>query len=242
MRVQLISHTSDPEELIAAAAKLCYSNAADIYTLMNNMTEQKVNEFIAKLESLHHESPFEHASFTFGIEGVSRALTHQLVRHRLASFSQRSQRFCSEDQFAYIVPPSIKCSQEILPKYNALMEEINAFYKQAATSGIPKEDARMVLPNACETRLLCTMNVRELWSFFNHRCCIRAQWEIRELAYHMLDLCRSVAPLLFAHAGASCVKGYCPEGDMCCGRAPTMDQLQELYKVAYPSLKTLTED
>ena len=230
MKVTLMEHTPEPEKLIAAAAKLCYSSAADINTLMNGLTFSKIESFVAKLETLHHESPFEHASFTFGIEGVSRALTHQLVRHRLASFSQRSQRYCVEGCFEYVTPSSIQRSGEMFAKYKVLMDEINMFYEEAVAAGVPKGDARMALPNACSTRLLCTMNVRELWNFFNHRCCSRAQWEIRDMADQMLELCKSAAPLLFEHAGASCVKGYCPEGSMCCGRAPTMDELIKGYK------------
>ena len=226
MKVELLSHTENPEKVIASAAKLCYSNKADIDSLMNDLTEEKVKKFVQKLESLNHESVFEHCDYTFGIEGVSRALLAQITRHRVgASFSVRSQRYCSEDNFGYVIPPSIQKHEKHAVRYKALMADIQNLYNKLVELGVPKEDARMILPNACETRMIVTMNVRELWHFFNLRCCNRAQWEIRELANTMLKLCREVSPLLFEHAGSACVKGYCPEGDMSCGKAPTMKEL-----------------
>ena len=171
MKAQILSHTENPEQVIAAAAKLCYSQKADIDSLMNDLTEEKVQKFVEKLESLGHESPFEHASFTFGVEGVSRALLAQLTRSRIASFSVRSQRYCAEDSFQYIVPPSIAAHDVHSVRYKALMANIQSFYNELVSLGVPKEDARMVLPNACETRLVMTMNVRELWHFFSLRCC-----------------------------------------------------------------------
>lgn len=228
MKAQILSHTENPEQVIAAAAKLCYSQKADIDSLMNDLTEEKVQKFVEKLESLGHESPFEHASFTFGVEGVSRALLAQLTRSRIASFSVRSQRYCAEDSFQYIVPPSIAAHDVHSVRYKALMANIQSFYNKLVSLGVPKEDARMVLPNACETRLVMTMNVRELWHFFSLRCCTRAQWEIRSMANEMLRLCREAAPLLFKHAGATCdAKGYCPEGSMSCGKAPTLEQMKK---------------
>lgn len=231
MKVQILSHTENPEQVIAAAAKLCYSNKADIDSLMNDLTPEKVQSFVEKLEALGHESPVEHVSFTFGVEGVSRALLSQITRHRVgASFSVRSQRYCSEDSFGYVTPPSIAKHDVHGVRYKALMAEIQSFYNKLVELGVPKEDARMVLPNACETRMVVTMNVRELWHFFNLRCCNRAQWEIRKLANEMLHLCKEVAPVLFEHAGANCdSKGYCPEGKMSCGRAPTLDRLLDAF-------------
>lgn len=230
MKVTMLSHTENPEQVIAAAAKLCYSQKADISTLLSDLTPEKVEKFVQKLESLHHESPVEHVSFTFGIEGVSRALLAQITRHRVgASFSVRSQRYCSEEDFQYVVPESIKRHEKHCVRYKALMADIQNFYNKLVELGVPKEDARMVLPNACHTRMVVTMNVRELWHFFNLRCCTRAQSEIRELANTMLKLCKEVSPLLFAHAGAACVKGYCPEGSMSCGKAPTLDALRTAY-------------
>ena len=230
MKVSLISHTEQPEKVIAAAAKLCYSKQADISTLLHDLTEDKVDAFVQKLEGLGHASPFEHCAFTFAIEGVSRALLAQITRHRVgASFSVRSQRYCSEDDFQYVIPESIKRHEKHCIRYKALMADIQNFYNKLVELGVPKEDARMVLPNACHTRMIVTMNVRELWHFFNLRCCTRAQSEIRELANTMLKLCREASPLLFEHAGASCVKGYCPEGAMSCGKAPTLEKLEDAY-------------
>lgn len=230
LKVTLISHTINPELIVAASAKLCYSQKADINTLMDDLTPEKVSEFVEKLEALGHESPFEHASYSFAVEGISKALSHQLVRSRLASFSQRSQRFCSEDDFKVIVPESIKKHEIAFNKFNEIIAEIRSAYQFLQSCGIPNEDARSLLPNACETRLIVSMNTRELWHFFNLRCCTRSQLEIRTLANKMLAILKNESPLLFKHAGASCVKGFCPEGRMSCGKAPTLDELLEHYK------------
>lgn len=216
MKVTLITHTPEPEKIIASAAKLCYSSS-DIETLMNGLTTEKVESFIKKLSDLGHQSPLEHCSFTFGIEGVSRALSHQLVRHRIASYSQKSQRYVKEGQFEYIKPDTIKNLPSLDLAYDILMISIQRFYDEAIELGVPAEDARFVLPNACETKLISTMNIRSLLHFFDERCCNRAQWEIRQLADAMLKLCKEVAPNIFAKAGASCVRGKCKEGKMCCG-------------------------
>ena len=230
LNVKLLSHTENPEKLIAASAKLCYSQKADIDSLMNDLTSDKVDSFIERLEGLGHESPFEHASYSFGVEGVSRALTHQLVRHRLASYSQRSQRYCAETGFDYVIPQTIMKNQTALEEFENIMKYIQNSYEKLVDLGIAKEDARSVLPNACTTRIIVTMNVRELWGFFNHRCCTRAQLEIRTLANKMLALVKEESPLLFKHAGANCVKGFCPEGKMSCGIAPTLESLLNNYK------------
>ncbi len=216
MKVTLITHTPEPERVIASAAKLCYSSS-DIETLMDGLTADKIENFIKKLTDLGHQSPLEHCSFTFGIEGVSRALTHQLVRHRLASYSQKSQRYVKEGSFEYITPNSIKNDEALCDHYNALMGSIQRFYDLATQRGIPAEDARFVLPNACETKIITTMNIRELLHFFEERCCNRAQWEIRDMANEMLEICKEVAPNLFSKAGASCIRGKCKEGKMSCG-------------------------
>lgn len=171
MKVKLLTYTPEPEKIVAAAAKLCYSNKADIESLMNDLTKPKIEKFVSHLESLGHGSPFEHVYFTFGIEGVSRALTHQLVRHRHSNFDQRSQRYCSEDNFEYILPDSIEANDEARIDFRGLMGEISKMYKKLVDLGIPKEDARFILPNACASRLICTMNARELYHFFNLRCC-----------------------------------------------------------------------
>lgn len=217
MKVTLITHTPEPEKVIASAAKLCYSSS-DIESLMNGLTTEKIEAFIKKLTDLGHQSPLEHCSFTFGIEGVSRTLSHQLVRHRIASYSQKSQRYVKEGQFEYIIPPKIieNCADKNV--YENFMKYAQETYDYFIRNGIPAEDARFVLPNACETKIIVTMNIRTLLHFFEERCCNRAQWEIRHMAYTMLRICKEVAPNLFTKAGASCVRGKCKEGKMSCGQ------------------------
>ena len=215
MKVTLLTHTPEPEKLVAAAARLCYSDK-QVSEIMDNFTEEKVEKFINKLVALGHESPLEHVSFTFGIEGISRACSHQLVRHRIASYSQKSQRYVEESCFDYIIPPSI-IGTEYENDYNYMMYQIQEFYKDLRAMGLEPEDARMVLPNACATSIIVTMNVRTLLNFFKHRDCNRAQWEIRSVAREMMKLCKEVAPKLFAKAGASCRYGKCSEGEMSCG-------------------------
>ena len=216
MKVTLITHTPEPEKVIASAAKLCYSSS-DIETLMNGLTTEKVEAFIEKLTDLGHESPLEHCTFTFGIEGVSRALLAQLTRHRIASYSVKSQRYVKEGGFGYVTPKTIEEDDMLFLKYINLMKDIQGFYNSAIKRGVPAEDARYVLPNACSTQLIMTFNIRSLLNFFELRCCNRAQWEIRQMADTMLDICKEIAPNIFAKAGASCVRGKCKEGEMCCG-------------------------
>ncbi|MBQ3180767.1 MAG: FAD-dependent thymidylate synthase [Firmicutes bacterium] len=219
LKVILLEHTPEPEKLVAAAARLCYSpKSAD--ELMENFTPDKVESFVRKLVSLGHESPMEHVSFTFAIDGISRACSHQLVRHRIgASYSQKSQRYVKENQFDYVTPPKIAARPELAAKFDRAMADMQSVYQELMQAGVPAEDARFVLPNAASTSFVLTMNVRSLWHFFELRCCTRAQWEIRELANAMLAEVKKVAPLLFEHAGATCDSmGICFEGDMSCGR------------------------
>ena len=227
MNVQLLAHTPDPDKVVATAAKLCYSDS-DINSLMENLTEEKTAKFIDMLVSIGHESPIEHVSFTFGIEGISRACSLQLVRHRIASYSQRSQRYVSETQFDYITPPLIESDPDLNAMYYEYMMRTQQFYDYLVDHGIPKEDARYILPNACSTSIVVTMNARSLFNFFKHRCCNRAQEEIRNLANEMLRLCKGVAPQIFKYAGPSCVMlGRCPEGKMSCGKA---NEMKEKYR------------
>ena len=230
MNVILLTHTPEPEKIIASAAKLCYSQKADIQTLMDGLDTEAVNEFIDKLMTMHHESPLEHVSFTFAIEGVSRALLAQITRHRIASFSVRSQRYCSEEDFDSIMPDPVYQDPKKRAVFRSAMADVKIAYNELQDLGSKNEDARSVLPNACATRMIVTMNLRELLHFFNLRCCVRAQAEIRELANRMLILCEEVSPVLFTHAGAHCeALGYCPEGKMSCGRAPTLEKLLDSY-------------
>ena len=241
MLVQLIAHTNDPEKTIAAAAKLCYSDA-HIETLLDGLTPEKTEAFLQRLNDVGHASPIEHASFTFGIEGVSRTFLAQVTRHRIGSFSVQSQRYVRLDDFRYVVPPEIEAIPEAKAAFLESMNEDAKRYLDLAhkleeghtarlmAEGMPEkaarakaskqanEDARFVLPNACETKMVVTMNARSLQNFFHLRCCSRAQWEIRQLAEEMLRLVYPVAPHIFAKAGPACVSGPCPEGKMCCGR------------------------
>lgn len=217
MHVELLNYTPRPEVQVARAARLCYYGS-DIDQLKETMTPVKSAELVRKLVKMGHLSTVEHVTFTFGIEGVSRALSHQLVRHRIASYSQQSQRYVDGAHFGYVVPPSVQENEEALHTFETQMASATAAYAVLRDCGIPAEDARFVLPNATDTKIICTFNVRSLYNFFEHRCCNRAQWEIRELAWKMLQLCREVAPVLFENAGPGCLRGACPEGDMSCGR------------------------
>lgn len=225
LHVALIRHTLSPEEIVALGARLCYSRAT-IDDLTQRVSAKDQSDFVQKIMGMGHDSVLEHASFTFGVEGVSRVLLAQLTRHRLASFSVQSQRYVSyEHGFGYIVPPKIAAlGQEAADEYARQMDQMHQWYCQwqerlGAAGESSNEDARFVLPGACETRLMMTMNVRELRHFLSLRMCSRAQWEIRALATEMHRLCMEVAPALFADAGPGCLRGACPEGAKSCGRA-----------------------
>lgn len=225
LHVALIRHTLSPEEIVALGARLCYSRAT-IDDLTQRVSAKDQSDFVQKIMGMGHDSVLEHASFTFGVEGVSRVLLAQLTRHRLASFSVQSQRYVSYEQgFGYIVPPKIAAlGQDAADEYARQMDQMHQWYCQwqerlGAAGESSNEDARFVLPGACETRLMMTMNVRELRHFFSLRMCSRAQWEIRALATEMHRLCMEVAPALFADAGPGCLRGACPEGAKSCGRA-----------------------
>ena len=198
------------------AAKICYAKDVSIKKLQKKINDNDVSAFITKLLESGHESPFEHISFTFGIEGISRACSHQLVRHRMASFSQRSQRYCFEDGFNYIEPEDINENENEDKFFRDFMRHSKEVYSKLIDKGVKPEDARMVLPNACETKIIVTMNARELLHFFKLRCCKRAQKEIREVAFMMKNICRKVAPNVFQYAGPNCLKGYCTEGEKSC--------------------------
>lgn len=218
MQVALLGVTPDPERLVAAAARLCYAEAPPA-ELLAAMTDEEVRSFLERLVRMGHLSPLEHAVFTFAISGVSRSLTHELVRHRIASYSQRSQRYLAEDGFVAVVPPTIAANPEAAGIFSRAMDGLRQAYTSLLELGIPREDARFVLPNACESRLVATMNARSLHNFFALRCCNRAQWEIRTLASRMLELARQAAPGLFAAAGPPCeTRGACREGSLSCGR------------------------
>lgn len=250
MKVTLLTHTPLPEKIVACAAKLCYSSAT-IDDLSDSISDESASGFVNMLSEIGHESPTEHAYFTFGIEGVSRSLLAQITRHRIASYSVQSQRYVKEGNFEYVVPPSIENIPEAKEEFIKAMEEDQRHYdrltellaasrlkefldlgfdekeakKRASKAAI--EDARFVLPNACDTKMIVTMNTRSLINFFRHRCCERAQWEIRELAFMMLKEVKKVAPDLFVTAGPKCLIGPCPEGKMTCGKT---NEIREKYK------------
>ena len=223
-KVILLRHTLSPEETIALSAKLCYSKST-IEDLRDKISRKDQSEFIEKLMNMGHESVLEHVTFSFGVEGVSRVLLAQLTRHRIASFSVQSQRYVSyENGFGYILPDSIAAlGEDAVQQYQKQMDTIEGWYvdwqKKLGKGEKSNEDARFVLPNACETRLVVTMNVRELRHFFSLRMCNRAQWEIRKMAEEMFRICFETAPALFADAGPACIRGKCPEGEKSCGMA-----------------------
>ncbi len=236
--VELIAHTPLPESVVAMGARLCYSGA-DIAALSETSQRNDQSVYLQKLIDMGHLSPVEHVSYTFGIEGVSRALLAQITRHRIASFSVQSQRYVTqtkgESDFPYVVPPAVLAlGEEAAARYDEQMRQIAVWYDEwNEVLGLErKEDARFVLPNACETRLVVTMNARELLHFLQVRSCERAQWEIRRLAWAMLAQLLRVSPQLFSLAGPNCTQGACAEGKMSCGRAldikARMDEMKAL--------------
>jgi thymidylate synthase (FAD) len=249
LSVTLLEYTRDPQKLVAAAAKLCYS-AKKVADLSAGISAESASEFVDMLSEMGHESPMEHASFTFGIDGVSRSLMAQITRHRIASFSVQSQRYVKVSKFEFVMPPAIEIDAEAKVEFYEAMENARKSYAklfdilwkiqkgklledgisdekaEPMAQKIAMEDARYVLPNACETKLIVTMNARELKHFFLLRCCARAQWEIREVAFQMLKLVKRVVPELFKNAGPRCVSGACREGKMSCGKA---EQVRAIY-------------
>ncbi len=217
MNVELLQYPDNPERAVATAARLCYAPVG-AKELMETMPVERVQSVLSTIMKSGHFSTLEHVSYTFAVDGVSRALTHQLVRHRLASFNQQSQRYVKFTQGVETVKPSSVSSDEEANRiFDEALEAVLEGYQKLLDKGIPAEDARYLLPNAAETKIVITMNIRELLHFFSLRCCNRAQWEIREMATRMLDLVRPTAPYIFMDAGAPCVRGACPEGKMTCG-------------------------
>ena len=227
MDVKLLYHTPDPERAVAAAARLCYApvGAAE---LLEVMTDEAVRRVLRTIMRSGHLSTLEHASYTFAIDGVSRAMTHQLVRHRLASYNQQSQRYVEyADDPVFVMPPEVAADAEAAARFTEACAAAFEAYRAMIAAGVAAEDARYLLPNAMETKIVVTMNIRELLHFLSLRCCKRAQWEIREVALRMLELAEPTAPYVFMDAGAGCRRGACPEGAMTCGepypKAPKRD-------------------
>jgi len=221
MKVRLLRFTQDAELVCAAAAHSCYSSRTS-GELMKTMDKERAERVLDKVLGSGHYSVIEHASYTFSLEGVSRVVTHQLVRHRIASYSQQSQRYVGMEGADFITPPSIREDEEARLRYEELMATIRDAYRELAKR-VPVEDARYALPNACATNITVTMNARELWHFFSLRCCNRAQWEIRRAADEMLRLAREATPIIFKGIGPKCVqRGRCPEGKLSCGKIEEM--------------------
>ncbi len=235
LNVKLLEVTQNAISVIYAACRQCYSSkfSADLFAAGKDLKKQE--QFVNQVVASGHESPLEHVKFTFAIEGVSRTLTHQLVRHRIASYSQQSQRYVQEDNFGYIIPPALEEDQTLKEEFEQLLEQIQRSYnkilarfkEKGKTGERANEDARYVLPGAAETKIVVTMNCRELMHFFQQRCCTRAQWEIRNLAGEMLKICREALPAVFSRAGAKCASlGYCPEGEkFSCGKYPLKEKV-----------------
>lgn len=244
LKVKLMSMTKDPISVIYASCKQCYSAnfAGDIFdeAVSDSSALPKQIEFMERIMASGHQSPLEHVNFTFAVEGVSRACTHQLVRHRVASYSQQSQRYVKEKDFDYVIPPSIKNDVKLLALFESFMKECQGKYNEIVeglkqkniTGEKAYQDARFILPNSAETKIVLTMNSRELMHFFAVRCCTRSQWEIRYLADEMLKIVREKLPSVFSRLGAKCESlGYCPEGDkFTCGRYPVKEEVLASYK------------
>ncbi len=239
LKVKLLAVTPQALDVIYSAFRQCYSPkyAADI--LKEKISQPAKEKFVKKVLASGHESPLEHVSFTFSVAGISRVLTHQLVRHRIASFSQQSQRYVKAEKFSYIVPPLMRKYAYLGRKFSKIMRLLSQEYKeiisflesQGVKGEAANQDARFILPQATETKIVVTMNCRELLHFFELRCCTRAQWEIRALAYRMLAICKRELPAVFATAGPKCIKlGYCPEGKFSCGRYPRREDVIRGHK------------
>lgn len=225
MKVNLVSFTKDPEITCAKCASVSWRRKS-----MKEVSLEEAREIIRRVLGYGHESVIEHACFTFFVEGISRSLTHQLVRHRIASYTQQSMRYVdlSGSKKYFIRPETISGDEELSKLFDATVAKCKETYIILRKKGVPCEDSRFVLPIATQTKIAFTMNARELRHFFMMRCCLRAQWEIRELANRILAICKSVAPSLFENAGPSCVKlGYCPEGELTCGK---LNKILETYR------------
>jgi thymidylate synthase (FAD) len=219
MKVILINYTKNPEKIVAQSARLCYSNLS-IEDLKKSLSNESITKLIKKIMRLGHYSVLEHINFSFAMEGISRVTSHQLVRHRIASFSQQSQRYVkiSEKDFPYVVPKSIAKNDKLCKIFIDTVKQLDKIYQQFLDDNIAAEDARYILPQAVVTKIIITANARELLHIFKLRCCNRAQWEIREVAKGMLKEVKDIAPIIFENAGPPCTLGLCPEGELTCGK------------------------
>lgn len=228
IHVVLLAHTPSPDMVVASSARICYSECSAVELIDGFSDRTRATRLVDGLLQSGHMSPFEHANFTFAVDGISRVCSHQLVRHRIASFSQQSQRYVQMNDAAVVIPPSVASSEEASAVFRGAVEEGYRRYERLLELGIPREDARYVLPHGWETKLVMTMNARELHHFFTLRLCRRAQWEIRHLAREMLRCVRAVAPILFTLAGPPCVvDGACRERHSCGHPFGSMEELLE---------------
>jgi thymidylate synthase (FAD) len=219
MNVKLIGFTPNPEKIPAMAAKLTHSKTKP--EELDKTSDKELDTILKQVLNLGHTSVIEHTNFTFAISDVSRSLTHQLVRHRIASYAQQSQRYVDFKDPCYVTPPKIEKNKEMKKAYDITMENIWKEYNKLLEMGIPAEDARFVLPNAACTNIIVTMNARSLMNFFELRCCLHAQWEIRHLANKMLTEVKKIAPTIFKNAGPACkTKKICPENKKDCPLYP----------------------
>jgi len=219
MNIKLIGFSPNPEKLPAMAAKLTHSKSKP--ENLNKSSAIELKRILEHVMNLGHTSVIEHTSFTFAISDVSRSLTHQLVRHRIASYAQQSQRYVNLIEPKYVTPPKIAKNKKMKKAYDETMKNIWKEYNKLLDLGIPAEDSRYVLPNATCSNIIVTMNARSLLNFFELRCCQHAQWEIRQLANKMLKEVKKVAPTIFKNAGPVCKsKGICPENNKDCPLYP----------------------
>ncbi len=215
MKVKLLSFTPNPDLTVYLAARVCYSKVS-VDQLEEEASLEKIRSLISRVVSSGHHSVLEHASFTFAVEGISRVTSHQLVRHRIASYSQQSLRWVSAEGIEVVIPPSVRRIPEALSIFNDIVSKSKEAYRKLIDLDIPKEDARFIIPHGVSTRMIFTMNARELHHFFRLRLCTRAQWEIRELARMVLMEVRKVAPIIFEKAGPPCItEGRCFEEKPC---------------------------
>ena len=240
LQVELLTMTEHAVDVVYAACRQCYSSgfAAEMFSgsVGGKPGLDEKERFIRKIVKSGHESPLEHVSMTFAVRGISRSCSLQLVRHRIASYSQQSQRYVGMKDFGYVTPSTIgedkelrnlfvEAMEDIQKKYNRIVEALEA---KGITGESARQDARFILPEASETKIVITMNARELLHFFSQRCCARAQWEIRRMANRMLDIARKALPSIFGEeAGPKCERlKYCPEGaDFTCGRYPLKEKV-----------------
>jgi|SRR6056297_1458844 len=222
-KAELIDYTDNPERNVATAARLCYSKKGAAQ-LNKEMSREKVEDLVRKVVGMGHTSTLEHTYFFFHVQ-CSRVTSHQIVRQRIGtSYSQRSQRYVTEDNFDYIIPPKIKKNEKTHKMFKEKMKELEDTYLELIEMGVPKEDARFILPTI-KTNLVVSYNARSLMHFIRLRACNRAQWEIRILARQMLKEVKKVAPVIFENAGPPCeTDGECPEGDLSCGK---IDKIKE---------------